>query len=433
MPKVTHKTAQLFIITLLSLVLTACAACNGGKSGPGVAKSEAAATVNGKEISLSEVDSIISLQTQGRQGEMTPLQMGGARLQVLSKLIEEEVLFQRAEKEKFLPTDDELNRAVEEAKKGQTQEAFDKALKDQSLTVESFRDKIKRQLAINKLQEKYTSGIEIKDKEVEDAYNANKESFVKKRGAELAMIVVDPKENGGQDDAKSEAEAQIKIKDIATQLQQGADFADIARRRSEDASNAQGGDMGFIDEAQMQQQFSPQFAAAVMGKKAGDLLGPFATGGRAYIFKVKQIQLQNENLTLASPGVREQATEALRGQRKQLILAALTEVATNDTKIVNYVADKMVSSPNTLGGSRFAEGQPTPGASPSASKSCTATPGPMARILIWLCAMASITPTWRSITAGQQPTMAFWPIAGVIARCCTCTPALAHTARAWCS
>lgn len=376
MLKFNHLTVKLFVLALFCVALAGCKTSGGGTE----TANQIAATVNGKEISLTEVDNIISVQTNGRQGEMTPLQMGGARLQVLSKLIEEEVMFQKAEKEKFLPTDEEINRAIEDGKKGQTQEAFDKFLKDQNLTPDTFRDKIKRQLAVSKMQEKYTSGIEIKDKEVEEAYNSNKEAFVKRRGAELAMIVVDAKDNGAQDDAKSVAEAQIKIKDIATQLQQGADFADLARRRSEDPSNAQGGDLGFIDEAQMQQQFNPQFAALIMSKKAGDIIGPIGAGDRAIIFKVKSVQTQNENLTLESPGVREQATEALRGQRKQLVLAAMGEMAINEARIVNYIAESIVQSPNTLGMSRFAQppSTATPSASPSGSPSASPAGSPAA-------------------------------------------------------
>jgi hypothetical protein len=227
------------------------------------------------------------------------------------------------------------------------------------------------------MQEKYTGGdgFNIKDKEVDDAYNANPGAFVKKRGAEIASIVVDAKESGTSDDAKSAAEAQIKIKDIATQLQQGADFADLARRRSEAPNAQQGGDMGFIEEDQMRQQFGDGFAGGIMSRKAGDIVGPFTVGDQVIILKVKSVQTQNENLTLQSPGVREQVIEALRNQRKQLVWSAATELALNEAKVVNYIADKIVKSPANLSGARF-DGQPvgTPSGSPAASGSPSGSP-----------------------------------------------------------
>ena len=51
------------------------------------------------------------------------------------------------------------------------------------------------------------------EKEVEDFYNNNKQRYVATRGVALAAIVVDPADNGGdQDDAKGEAEAKQKIR-----------------------------------------------------------------------------------------------------------------------------------------------------------------------------------------------------------------------------
>ena len=230
------------------------------------------------------------------------------------------------------------------------------------------------------MQEKYTSGdgFNIKDKEVEDAYNSNKAAFVNKRGAEIASIVVDSQNSGTADDAKSVEEAQIKIKDIATQLNQGADFADVARRRSEAPNALQGGDMGFIDEDQMRQQYGDGFAAGIMSKRAGDVVGPFTANEQVIILKVKRVQTQNENLTLESPGVRERVIEALRNQRKQLVWSAVTEMAINDAKVVNYIAERIAKAPATLGGSRFAEGQPvaSPGASPASSPSGSPSSSP---------------------------------------------------------
>jgi parvulin-like peptidyl-prolyl isomerase len=371
-PKVTSQIVKISLVALLALILTACNSCGSNPATPG--GNEIAATVNGKEIKLSEVDSIISFQTQGQQGNMSLAETGVARLQVLSKMIEEEALYQKAEREKFQPGDDEINREIEGLKQGQTQESFDKAITAQGLTKESFRDKIRRQLAVRKMLEKYTGGIDIKDKEVEDAYNANKDAYANKRGAELASIVVDPKPNNGpSDDAKTDGEAELKLKEIVTQLNQGADFADLARRRSEAPNAAQGGDLGFISEEDMRKQFSDNFAAAVMSQKAGQYVGPFPFNGQAIILKIKRVQLETENQTLEQ--VRARVTEDLRSQRKELVAGALTVVAMSEAKVVNFIAEGIVKSPNTLGNMRFAG--PTPSGSPVASPAGSPTGSPV--------------------------------------------------------
>ena len=68
-----------------------------------------------------------------------------------------------------------------------------------------------------------------------------------------------------------------------------------------------------------------------------------------YVFKLAEKRLQTENLTLESPGVRQQITQALTNQRKEILNAALLEVAMNEAKIVNNLAANMLDNPSNLG------------------------------------------------------------------------------------
>lgn len=347
------------------------AACkNTGSGATGGAESGVAATVNGKNIMLSEVDKLLSQQAQGQQSQLTPMQLAQARMQVLTGLVQKEVLLQRAEKEKLVPSEEEINRFINELKAqgGMTEEQFQKRLKEQDQTVETLREEARKSVAIQKLQDKTYGTIQITDREVEEYYNSNKQLFVNQRGVQLAMIAVDPTDNGAQDDAKSEAEAKLKIDNIYSQLKNGADFADVARLRSEDPSNTRGGDIGFATEADLKQNnFPPQLVSEFFGPmQIGSYTPPVQFSARWYIFKLQRKQLQNENLTLDSPNVRGQITEALRNQRKQLLNAALLEVAMNDAKIVNYLAMNMLTSPINFGAARPAQA-PASSATPAAN------------------------------------------------------------------
>jgi parvulin-like peptidyl-prolyl isomerase len=297
------------------------------------------------------------------------MQLAQARMQVLTGLIQKEVMLQRAEKEKLVPSDEEINRFINDLKasSNMTEEQFQKRLKEQDQTMETLREEARKSVAIQKLQDKTFGTIQITDKEVEDYYNGNKEMFVNARGVQLAMIAVDPADNGATDDAKSEAEAKLKIDNIYQQLKSGADFADVARARSEDPSNAKGGDLGFATEADLKQNnFPPQLVSDFFNTmQVGSFTAPSQFSGRWYIFKLQRKQLQNENLTLDSQGVREQITEALRNQRKQLLNAALLEVAMDDAKINNYLAQNMLTSPINFGAARPAS--PPNNATPAAN------------------------------------------------------------------
>jgi hypothetical protein len=356
-----HRFAIYIVVAALAMIGLACNNRSGGAT-PGAATDNAvAATVNGKNIMLSEVDKLITAQTQGQQDKLSPLALAQARLQVLDSLIQKEVLLQRADREKTMPSEDEITNYINQMKQGMTEEQFQKGLKEQGLTMDSLKEEARKSLAIQKLQDKVNAKIAApSDKEVEEFYNSNRQMFITSRGVELAMIAVDPATNEGlQDDAKSEAEAKQKIDLIAQQLK-NEDFADVARRRSEDQSAYRGGDIGFAGENELKQNGFPQelisqfFDTLAVGNYTtpARFASPQFPNGRWYIFKLKRKQLQNENLTLDSPGVRQQIAEALTNQRKELLNRAFVQVAMNEAKVVNNLANNMITNPSNLSGLR---------------------------------------------------------------------------------
>jgi peptidyl-prolyl cis-trans isomerase SurA len=365
-------TAAFLAVTLLSL-----GACSNTGSG-GDADNTVAATVNGKPILLKQVEQGVSTQAGGKQAQLSSLELAQARLQVLGGLIQREVLFQRAEREKMLPTDDEITAFINQQKQqsGATDDDFKKGLAAQNMTEETYREEARKQIAISKLQDKYNSKITVNDKEVEDFYSGNRERFVSARGVALAMIMVDPADNAPgitQNDAKGDAEAKLKIDNINQQLKGGADFATVARAKSEDATSVpRGGDIGFATEDELKQNaFPADLISKFFTMQAGDKTEPVQfPSGKWYIFKLEEKRLQTENLTLESPGVRQQITQALTKQRSDILNAALLEASLNESKIVNNMASTMLSNPSNLG-LRPASSGAVP---PAPASTATATP-----------------------------------------------------------
>src|SRR5688572_22184289 len=105
--------------------------------------------------------------------------------------------------------------------------------------------------------------------------------------------------------------------------------------------------------------------------QVGSFTEPKQVNGRWYIFKLSEKRLQTENLTLESPGVRQQITQALTNQRKEILNAALLEVAMNEARIVNSLSANMLANPSNLG---LRPASPGTAASPAASTQTTATP-----------------------------------------------------------
>ena len=373
-----RKIANVVVFAIfLAAIALALSGCSSASSDP--KDNTVAATVNGQDILLKQVEQGIAQQSGGKQSQLSQLELAQARLQILGNLIQREVLFQRAKAEKLLPTEDQIDGVINQQKtqSGMTSEDFEKSLKAQNLTMEGLREEARKDLAIANLQDKYAGKISISDKEVEDFYNNNRQQFVNARGVALAMIMVDPTDNsaqGIQNDAKSEAEAKLKIDNIYQQLQGKADFATVARAKSEDPNTlARGGDLGFASEEDLKNNsFPAELVARLFGPmQVGDYTEPVRfNSGKWYIFKLAERRLTTENLTLESPGVRQQITQGLINQRKQILNAALLEVAMNEAKITNNLAGNMLNNPSNLGLRPAAPGaNGSPASSPRASAS----------------------------------------------------------------
>jgi peptidyl-prolyl cis-trans isomerase SurA len=365
------------------VVATAGSACKRGETGGG--SKDVAASVNGKDITLGEVDRVITQQPGGQQA-LSPLELGARRLQVLDDLIKQEVLFQRAEKEKLLPSDDEITQVINEQKQqsGITSDVYQRILKESGQTEEGLRQVARKQLAIRKLLERVDGKIDAPtDKEVEDYYNANRERYVSARGVGLAAIYADPQDNGATNDAKSDSEAQNKINIIYQRLKGGGDFATVAREQSEDPNTvSRGGEIGFFSEEELKRAgFPDDLISKFFGSEMqiGDITAPTkGSDSRWSIWKLTSRRLQSENLTLDRPEVRKDAADNIVDTRKQLINAALLEVALREAKIENKLAESMLNSANSLSSLRPAgaarPGAPAPGPAASSSPAASASP-----------------------------------------------------------
>jgi len=362
-----NKIRAALVLSLIFSVLTA-ACSSGGPTGNLVGPvdpNETAATVNGKVITMEAVDRGVKQQTQGQESRLSPLELAGARLQVLQGLIEREVMFQKAEKEATVPTEEEVTAAINKQKtdSGKSADQIEKEMKDAGMTEAALRDQFKKELAIQKLVDKITGKIEPpKDSEIEAFYNGNKEAFVKKRGVKLAAIVIDPANSGAGDTTTDEQSAALKGNEVVGKLRAGQDFATLAREYSEDQSKFQGGDLGYIAEQELKQTFDPQIAADFMNPATQiGKMNITQSQGKFFVLKLQERSDKDEALTLESPGVRQQVSESLVNSRKQLLAASYQAVAMNEAKIANYLAQKVVSNPNELSGARPA-GASTPAA-----------------------------------------------------------------------
>ena len=359
----------LAVMAFVTAIFSACGGPAANTPAGGVDPNETAAKVNGKVITMQEVDRGVKQQSQGQESKLSPLELAGARLQVLQSLVERDVMFQKAEKEGAVPTEEEVTAEINKKKtaSGKSADQIEKDMKEQGMTEPALRESVKKDLSIQKLVEKITGKIEPpKDSEIEAFYNGNKEAFVKKKGVKLAAIVVDPSNSGEGDTTIDEPSAVLKANEIVKKLQAGQDFATVAREFSEDQSKFQGGDLGYLALDDLKQAFPEQTVAALMTQIQIGGLTSSRSQGKLFILKLQDRSDRDEAVTLEGPGVRQQVIESLGSSRKQLLAASYQAIAMNEAKIENYLAKKVVENPNELSGARPA-GASTPVANTNAN------------------------------------------------------------------
>ncbi|MFC5860914.1 SurA N-terminal domain-containing protein [Acidicapsa dinghuensis] len=311
------------------------------------------ATVNGKEIPVSELDRVYKQSVDPSAPPLSREEEGVKRLQFLHSLIENEILQQRAAKLNLVATDEEVDAKVTDMKSPYTQEEFDQKLKERNETLQDLRRDIRNDLTRSKLMNKeIESKINVTDADISNYYNAHKSDFnLIEPDYHLARIVVSNQPskqvaNLQNNKATNDAEAKKKIQLLRSRLDSGADFYSLAAQFSEDStSSPSGGDIGFIPESQLRE--IPDVFNAIDKLKAGqatDVLPTFqgegssrkTTGYAIYLLIEKRPAGQRE---LNNPNVRQSIRQLLRNNHQQLLQQAYIEMLYDDAKVHNYLAE----------------------------------------------------------------------------------------------
>jgi peptidyl-prolyl cis-trans isomerase SurA len=343
------KTILAVIVIFTSLFVAAC------KNSSKADNSEAVAKIGAREITMKQVDSAIKQQLdQAGGGTLSPAELVAARLAALDNLIQEEALFQRAQKDNLVPDDNKVNQEIQRRKQAAnvTEDQYQAQIKAAGFSEDELRDKIRRDLAISALRDAQNTRVtQPTTAEIEKYYSDHQAEFRAERGVDLSIIVTDPGKNGQANDAVGEAQAEQKIKSIYEQLRGGSDFATVASQGSEDPNTAlRGGSLGFRTEDQLRQTFPtrPELVGRLMAMNAGQYTEPIQdTLSKAwYIIKVNQKIDQPRNLTLDD--VRANITNAITQQRQSILLNALVVNAVNEAGVKNYLAERIVQNPQMI-------------------------------------------------------------------------------------
>jgi len=336
--------------TILLIAFTAC------KHAPAP---DVMATVNGKDISRSDLDKAYAgyKATQGQ----TPLEPSAeqtniVRLNLLQKLIDDQILQQRAEKLNLAASEEDVNAKLTELRGLSTQEEFDKQLSQRQMTLDDLKQQIRRQLTSEKLINKeIESKIAITDADINSYYGTHKSEFnVIEPQYHLSRIVVSavPSQQPANlpgTKAVSDAEAKKKIQAVRNRLSSGEDFGALAINFSEDQNaSSTAGDIGFVAESNLQSD--PGVFAAISKLKPGqvtDVLPVYGNAGPTQrvvgyaIYKLIAREPAGQR-DLNNPSVQQSIRQGLRESHAQMLRLAYYEMLRDDAKIRNYFAEQIL-------------------------------------------------------------------------------------------
>jgi len=314
------------------------------------------ASVDGHKIYREEVDKYYHTQVAGWLLRGTGKQATNLRLNILRQLIDTEILMRRAEKLGLLATDDEVDRRVTEIKAPFTNEEFEARMKEKQLTLDDFKREIRRQLTVDKVQNKeITSKISISDQDISDYYKAHTTDFnFVEPQYHLARILVSPIPNpqAPNNKAQNDTEARKKIQTILNRLDSGDDFATLASNFSEDTETAaNGGDLGFIPESSLRNPSTDAATRdAVTKLQPGQhtQILPWENPGTKQLIGYQIVKLVSKEpagqRTLTDPRVKEAIRSQLRDRREQLLKTAYDETMHDQARIENFYAQKVLAA-----------------------------------------------------------------------------------------
>jgi foldase protein PrsA len=214
-----------------------------------VTRATAVAIVNGQRITRREFVTRLEQVT----GE-----------QVLSDLINEQLIGQAAKKAKVTVTSAEVEAEMEKLRE-QIGPSFDSVLAQYGMTVEDLRKNMELNLLVYKVS---TKDITVSEDALKAHFEENKSDYDQPEMVKASHILVDTEE---------------KAKEIQKKLAEGADFAELARSESTDPmSAAEGGDLGFFARGRM----VPEFEKVAFSMSPGQTSGPVKSEYGYHIIRV---------------------------------------------------------------------------------------------------------------------------------------------------
>jgi peptidyl-prolyl cis-trans isomerase D len=205
--------------------------------------------------------------------------------------------------------------------------------------------------------EQFSGPVQLTDKEVEDYYSANRATkFTTPKQAKVRYIMV--RLDAGAD-AKQKEAAQVLANRIVAEARGGKNFADLAKKESQDPSAEKGGEIGWLNQGQLPEALDKQIFALAKG----EISEPIETPVGFHIVKVEDIK---EEKTLSLAEAKPVITRELKLEKGKYEAAKIADRDREKAASGNDLAKIAQESGSSLKTTRlFSEGEVLPEIGPT--------------------------------------------------------------------
>ena len=217
-------------MVVAAFVLLAAGGCQWlGNSGR-----ENVATVDGAGISLADFNERMEkkLSLMADVPSLNEKQVVLLKADVLNELIDEKVMINRADKLGISVSDGELKKRIEEIKKDYPEEEFKEIFKGRKSHYRTWKEELRKRLILEKLiHQEVTPQITVTDEEILSYIKSHAKEGISEEHVRISQILLPDRE-------KADA--------VLERLNNGEDFAKVAKELSTDPEAEKEGDMGFF-------------------------------------------------------------------------------------------------------------------------------------------------------------------------------------------
>ncbi|HEX7037746.1 MAG TPA: peptidylprolyl isomerase [Pseudomonadales bacterium] len=237
--------------------------------------------------------------------------------QIMERLILESLQLQEAEQRGVRVDDETLTRTVMQfaEQNGMTLEQFQQALAQDGIGYAEFREQIRREIIINRLQRNLVSRrIAISDKDIDDLLNSPYYQQLLSDEYRVGHILLSIEEDAPDDVVQA---ARAEARRIVAELRDGAPFREMAIAHSSAPTALEGGDLGWRRAGEL----PSLFAETVLQLEPGETADPIETAGAIHIVQLLGVrgastqseqQAQVRHILVRPSAIRtEEETEAL--------------------------------------------------------------------------------------------------------------------------